>query len=302
MKDKYLLMGIAASVMVLILALSLTLPTETQAQESAVMNFTVANVAPFITQVTCDTINPLQEGQDYNAWCFAEITDLNGWQDVAGCNGTLFKASALQFAAPNYNVRYVNTTCTLSGGTGMTVDCNCTFFMKYYADGNVIWTGNLTARDTSSFSWNTSNMTRSGGKLDELLALDLTRNSVILGSLQLGTTTSFNAGNFTRANNTGNVNQTLQVDSVGTVMDCVPSPADVPVGNIMYNVSLGAPSGAALADAAATVEGAWFRNRQVGTPGTVENRTIYWAVTVPTGINGTCSITIQEAAIAGSLT
>jgi hypothetical protein len=291
-----MLTGLVA--LALVAFLSITLPTETVAQgDTATMNFTVINTAPFVGTATCGQ-GSHTEAAEYRAWCYATVTDNNGYQDVSGCNGTFYRTSVGQAGAPNDNNRYSNGTCQLVGGTANTVNCNCTFFMKYYADGNVEWTGNITAKDPASFFHNWTTLT-----VASLNALELTTNKVQWGILNVGTATTFDAINRTVSNNTGNVNCSIQVQSAGgvTAMNCIPSPANITVANIKAwiqdTAQTWATGGTPLTVAQAELgEFAWIDNRQHTADGR-ENRSIYWALNVPSGVNGTCTITVGEFAV-----
>lgn len=293
----FMLMGLVA--LAFVAFLSLTLPVGTTAQEASTMNFTVANSAPTVGTVTCGQQTPNEAATPgdptdtyYRAWCYATLTDNNGYQDIFSCNGTFFRTS-VNTGAPDTNIRYSNNSCQLVGGTGNTVDCNCTFFLRYWADGNVGWTGNLTAKDPSTFGYAAGTIS-----LASLAAMDLTASKVQWGSLTVNTQTTFNINNKTVSNNTGNVNCSIQMLAAANIMDCVPSPADITYSNIKgwitdYDQAYTA-GGTALPypTQGEFTPTAMIDNRQ-NTPNSIENRTIYWALSVPTGVNGTCTITVN---------
>jgi hypothetical protein len=317
MKDKKIILGVAASIMfshvLLIIAAFIVFSVllsflismddmDVEAQKISVMNFTVANSAPTVGAVSCDHVG-LTEGNDYIAWCWATVTDLNGYQDVVGCNGTFFRNSALQTGVANQNNRYFNSSCFLFGGNANTVTCNCSFGMKYFADGNVLWTGNITAYDSVSSGFNAGAPIKNGGKIAQITAIQLPVSAAQLGSLTVGTATTFNAFNYTTANNTGNQNQSVQVAAATAQMNCAPSPANIPLTALKCWVQdagqAWAAGGQLLTASATDVAGDWILNRQASAPGTVENRSIYLAVNVPNGVNGTCTVTINQYAAAG---
>jgi len=267
------------------------------------MNFSVSNVAPTVGTVTCTFQTP-SEAVDYNVTCNASITDTNGWQDVVACNATWFKATSLVGGAANENNKYYNATgCTLTSGTSNTVNCNCGFRVRYFADGSVNWIGNITARDSSN------GLGRAESALQSLTvcrALDLTRSTVQWGSLAPGYAgTWFNITNITVANNTGNVNISFQFTGATADMPCSPSPANNALAKIKYCAAIGA-TGTAYASCGmvltqtqtgSDIAGGWAKNRQGATPATIENRTIFWAVATDSGINGTCVITVNQYAV-----
>jgi hypothetical protein len=299
----YLILGITASIVLSLFIVSITLPVETQAQDPSQMNFTVGNAAPTVGAVTCDH-NTISEATDYIAWCYATVTDTNGYQDVVSCNGTFYRTSAGLPGAENKNVRYGNNSCTLFGGTGNTVTCNCSYLMKYYADGGVGWTGKITAIDASAATGNAEGVI-TGDTLDSTLAIALPVSSVLWGTLTVGTSTTFNANDITRANNTGNVNLTISAQSATATMTCAPSPANVTCGQIKAWNQTGAYAAGGLALTTGSqnlltsgMDDMWADNLQDGAPATVENRTVYWAISVPTGVNGTCTITVNQLASA----
>jgi len=126
--------------------------------------------------------------------------------------------------------------------------------------------------------------------------------NVLWGTLTVNTPYAFNAGNITRANNTGNVNVTLAVQAASGTMTCAPSPANVNCNQIKVLNATGAyASGLALSEGAqnlqlAGMDNMWLDNVNDDAPYTLDNRTAYWAINVPTGVNGTCTITINQLA------
>jgi len=293
-------MGLAASLVLFVFIVSVTLPVETQAQKTSTMNFSVSNAAPFVGTVLCTIPASFSEAVNYNVTCNATLTDANGYQDVAACNGTWFRATSQKAGSQDDNVRYSNASCKLDGGSGNNVNCNCWFPVRYFADGTVYWIGNITARDGSNTLGH--NDSYPGVILTGFMGIQLPTSIVQWGTLVPGgTATTFNSANFTVANNTGNENQSIQVQGAAATMTCTPSPTGNPVGNIKYWTAMGAyTSGTVLTvsyaqlDLSSSNNNGWIKNRQMATPGTIENRTAFWAVQAASGINGTCVITVNQ--------
>ncbi|MBM3309563.1 MAG: hypothetical protein FJY77_04845 [Candidatus Altiarchaeales archaeon] len=107
--------------------------TQAAAQEASVMQFSVLNTPPTVGTVSCT-----QAGD--KVLCSAIVTDLNGYNDILGCNGTLQKAGMED--------KYYNNSCSLSDGSGITVNCAC-FFAIQPLEGQ--WTANLTAKDPVAY-------------------------------------------------------------------------------------------------------------------------------------------------------
>jgi hypothetical protein len=98
---------------------------------AGVMSFTVANSIPSVGQIECS-----REGQYVS--CNATLTDLNGFQDLTGCNGTLHKE----------DWEYRNASCIIYGGLGVEATCACIFQVK---DGETgVWTASITAQDNDT--------------------------------------------------------------------------------------------------------------------------------------------------------
>lgn len=293
---------------------SVILPVSTQAGVGgAAMNFSVINTAPTVGTVTCDhTVGSPSEATNFVAWCYAVITDLNGYQDVVACNGTFFRTSSGKAGTADDNIRYSNASCQLIGGSSNTVNCNCSFGMKYFADGGVSWTGNISTRDGTAVVAHNEGVI-AGATLDALISIDLTSNKSQWGTLVVGTNTTFNTGNFTVVNNTGNVNVTIKVqavDQLGQACDymiCIPSPANLTLGGtesgIRYSLAVGGAwsTGTVLTSSLVEIAGDWMDNRQAATPGKGENRSTYWAIGVPLGVNGTCTVIVNNFALGGSI-
>lgn len=148
-KLPYLKKSLFASLIELFLIFSVTLPGEIKAQETAMMTFTVANSVPTVGAVTCGNTE-ISGDKNYVVWCSAPLIDLNGYQDINGCNGTFFKTKTEETENLGDDSVYSNNTCLLFGGSGNTVNCNCSFRIKHPIKKAVEWTGNITGKDHSS--------------------------------------------------------------------------------------------------------------------------------------------------------
>lgn len=85
---------------------------------------------PSVKSVTCSR-------GGYLVWCNATVVDLNGHQDLFGCNGTLSSGNNLD--------TYFNNSCMLYGGSGNEGNCVCSFQLKDEEEGG--WTASITAQD-----------------------------------------------------------------------------------------------------------------------------------------------------------
>jgi hypothetical protein len=134
----------------LVLILSTRLLVEAEAEQSAKLTFTVANSPPSVGTVECGYI-PLQESADYLVWCSAPITDLNGFQDINGCNGTLITKSQ-KTEKPRDEVQHSNGTCILSDDSNTTATCSCSFGLFSITKKTTTLIGVITGKDSEASS------------------------------------------------------------------------------------------------------------------------------------------------------
>jgi hypothetical protein len=131
-------------------------------------------------------------------WCNATVTDANGYNDVQTVNATFWAELETNEGSPNNNSNhYTNSSCNLNGGSGSTVQANCSFTLRYYAIP-ADWTCAVYATDTASLiGSNSSNVT-----INSLISLDA-ENEINFGSLSPGTTSPSDINN--TVTNCGNV-------------------------------------------------------------------------------------------------
>jgi hypothetical protein len=159
----------------------------------------IGNAAPVVGAITTSDDISIPTCGNVTVWCNATITDANGGNDIKTVNATLWDpASTTEGVADDNSTHYTNTNCTLNGGSGSTVNANCSFALQYYANATD-WTCNIYANDTSG---NVDNNTKTDVTINTLKALGV-ESTINFGSLAPGATSSDDVNN--TVTNCGNV-------------------------------------------------------------------------------------------------
>jgi len=162
-------------------------------------------------------------------WCNATVMDANGWNDIQTVNATFWAESETDEGSPNNNSNhYTNSSCNLNGGSGSTVQANCSFTLRYYAiPAN--WTCAMYATDTASLiGSNSSNVT-----INSLISLDA-ENAINFGSLSPGATSPADMNN--TVTNCGNVRMDLNLSGTN-LTNTSATVTNITVDRVNYNVT-----------------------------------------------------------------
>lgn len=259
-------------------------------------------VAGFAAAPTVGTITPtdpisLAENSTAIVWCNATITDNDGFADVTGVNATIWDTAATtENAADSGSNHYTNASCTLSGGSGTTVDAACAFPLQYYANATE-WTCKLIANDSTSAT-GTNNITTV--TVNELKALS-TDSPIAFGELALGATSGEQSITVT---NTGNTLIDVSVDGYGSIdgdgyaMTCSIGGSEIPLSKMKYNLTSGQDFDAtmtSLTDVAVILADFDLVKTTDGTPST---KPVYWKLRMPSSdVGGSCSGKIVVTAV-----
>jgi len=169
----------------------------------------LGNSAPSVGTLTAPSSITLNAGTTKLITCNATLTDTNGYSDIESANATFFDtAQTTETSADDNNNHYTNSSCTLSGGTGNTINASCAFTLQYYANNASSWQCKITTTDGQDTGSNTKNITVNELKTISVTALGFANSTG--GTLDLGGTSSQVTMNIT---NTGNVNASIQVNS-----------------------------------------------------------------------------------------
>jgi hypothetical protein len=249
-------------------------------------NAVETNAAPTISGalVTSDDITP-SYNNDFTVWCNATVEDTNGYEDVTGANATLWDpATAAETDGDDTDEHYTNSSCTLAGGAGNTVNAQCAFTVKWFAQP-AEWTCKLTAVDTGSETGTTT-------------ATDLTINSfkgvgggtsLNFGSMSPGDTTATESELTLSIENRGNIELDVNITSAG---DLACASGTIDDANIHYNTSQVAyASMCAVGSYCAETETNFDLRKRNSGDGSNPSNTVYWGIQIPSGVGGACSTT-----------
>ena len=259
-------------------------------------NVSINNAAPTVGTVElldsdAGTIQLTAASDTNSITCNATLTDNNGYSDIDSANATFFHSTSSHTASDDKNVHYKNTSCALTGGSGVNVLATCSINFEHEAT-NGTWSCNMTIGDGSALGSNIDTNT-----IDTLAALEVTEGEINFGSLSLGANSS-SAQNITVIND-GNI----QIDSrfSGTNYTC--GIGSIAVGNTRYNVTAGDYDNMStdLTESAVTQTDFDLGIEGVATSeDTNSTKNEFWTIKIPTtGVGGSCNDTITVVAIAG---
>ena len=283
------------------IALLLALPLAMADSSTVSSSATVTNAAPTVGTVTPNDPVTLTESTTKAVQCNATITDTNGYADVSTVNGTLYDEAATNFESGNdNNNKFTNSTCTLSGGSGTTINAKCEFYVHYSANA-AEWTCALTAVDNSSATGSANVTTVTVNSLTALA----TTSTLSFGSVALGSTTSnANELNVT-VNNTGNAQIDVSLDGYGASdgdgfsMTCSVGGTDITIGNLKYNLTASNDYTAnmtSLTDSAVTQTD--FNLAAETTDSTASTKDVFWKMQISTtDVGGSCTGNVVVTAV-----
>ena len=258
----------------------------------------VTNAAPTVGTITATDPVTLSESTNVTVWCNATVTDTNGYSDVSTVSAKLWDSgSTTEGAGNDYNNHFTNSTCTLSGGSGTTVNAACSFNVHYSAIA-AEWTCKLTATDAGAL---TGTASATDVTVNQLKALSTVSASMAFAELALGATSSSDKN--INVTNTGNVLIDVSVDGYGAsdtdgyAMTC--TIGTITLANVKYNLTADQDYTAnmtALTDSAVTLTD--FNLAAESTDNTASAGLIYWKLKIPTtGVGGSCSGNVVVTAV-----
>jgi len=270
------------------------------AADTTTTSASVTNAAPSVGAITASDPITLSESTTAVVQCNATITDNNGYGDVSAANATFWDVAATTIgAADDYNNHYTNTSCSLSGGSGTTINSVCSFIVHYSANA-AEWNCSLTARDGSSA---TGSNTVANMTVNQLKAL-ASDASLSFGTLALGATSSTDV-NIT-INNTGNAQIDVQLGGYAQTtadnfsMNCSVGGSKIPVGNLKWNLTAAQvyANMSALVNDSAALTVSDFDLAAETTDNTASTKKIHWKLQLPsTDVGGSCTGNVVVTAI-----
>jgi len=284
---------------------------------------TVGNVDPVATSATLvgnyntNSEIVLTEGTTTPISVTGTVTDANGCLDLDHVNVAVYKNGTTCTSAGNDD----NTNCyfeTISHATIAADSSNCsggtdttytlsgsnpavsTFNIEYYAipaahtSAGTGWKVTIDPVDAAHSGNETAN-TSGGISLDATTALEVS-STIAYGNVANGSNSNATSPAPTAVvTNTGN--DAIDYKLSGADLSCPTSGNSIPVGNEYYSqTGFTIPGGTALASSTpGALVAADIAAQTTGTPVTA---TSYWQVTVPYGVNGTCSGDVTFTAVA----
>jgi len=251
----------------------------------------IGNGAP--TAGTCYMPTTLTLAADGNvsAYCNCSVDDTNGFGDIVFANATLFNfTTAGAVGAANHYTKYVNQTCTLTGGSGTAVWSNCSFEFSYFAAPGD-WKCAMLVNDSAN---NVLNMTTTAVmNVPTLVAITTDPSSVSYGSISPGANGS--AVTF-KINNVGNIK--VDIKKEASNLTTGGAQKQINVSNQWYAYDVAWTAGNVYQFANESTFNATY-DLAATTSNTVVNRTEYYKLAVDPGqpagtYTGLITITAQE--------
>jgi len=146
---------------------------------SGVFNLTL-NDYPYLSNLVIEDPFDLYAGSNRTLFCNGTVTDLDGYQDIAKVNASLFLTGYSAESEYNRTNSYKNSSCTLYNGAGNNLNFDCSFSVEYYAS-NGTWTCNATAFD----SLDGKNSSEIDTEFNELLAFGISPSIIDFTNLEI---------------------------------------------------------------------------------------------------------------------
>jgi hypothetical protein len=269
------------SISVFLLGIAMLCPLIAADESETLVN--IANALPSVGTVTVDPspIVPL-EGTTVPVSCWAIVTDTNGWEDIETADGVLYLNSSGSGCGADPADCYIDASCTLSGGSGNTVNASCDFTVQFYAQATsdeTNWTCYIHVIDNGTDEDDSvTNVTMS-----DTLALSVT-SLIDFGNMIIGGVSSDDETAI--VTNTGNVR--IDVNLNGTQMACDVL-GNIAVGQIHYNATAVQTwaNMCPLTGNPANTCASLTTNFDLA-EGAAATQNTYWKLTVPSGVSGGC--------------
>ncbi|PIY59879.1 hypothetical protein COY95_04725 [Candidatus Woesearchaeota archaeon CG_4_10_14_0_8_um_filter_47_5] len=267
----------------------------------------VQNTVPAIDSITLhDSDNgvlDLTPATTTTITCNGVVRDEDGFADITSVNATIYRSSSTKNAVDSYLVHYTDSICTTSGGSGKTLNFECTFDVWFHADPGT-WYCDIKVKDTFSA---VNSTTPDSEVLGVLMAIDVADGTIDYGAIPVGRNTDTH-GNLEQnkvVENEGNVLFDLNLDGFaassndGKAMSC--ASGDIAVGyqhwslaSGTYGAAIPLPSGGDDVTAFNLAEA----STASGTPAPTTD-TVYFHMEVPSTpiVSGACTGIMQFTAI-----
>lgn len=262
---------------------------------------TVGNVLPIASTVhinATDGTITLTEGSLTNKFTVTgTVTDANGCTDLASVTVKVYKGSLGDCNSTNYDTCYILTDSSPStdGSCGAPPDTtfavngtNFDFEVAYYAQPGT-WHATVIPSDHVGAATDHSNETSPGSTVSTTTALEVT-STIAYGNVANGSNSNVtDDSNKAIVTDTGNTQIDFQLS--GADLSCPTSGNSIPVTDEQYNLGSNFTygSGTALTAGSPIVHIDADMAAPSNSTYTTDTFATYWQVTVPYGVNGTCS-------------
>jgi len=257
----------------------------------------VTNQAPTVTNVVVDddVASPpnqidLTPGSTKLVYCNGTANDTNGYSDITTVSAVFYEnVTATPASANNNETHYTNSSCSVSGGAGVSETAICAFQILYYAN-NQTWICNMTATDSDSATGTGID----GTTVNLLIGLNISNQILNYGDIAPDATSGSVTENVTNHGNT-------QIDLAlnGTNMPCS-GVGSINVERQHYNVTGTEQTYDSMVNLTGTQTTITNFNLAKRTDASGDSkRTSYWKIQAPLGTKGRCEGNVTFTALAG---
>jgi hypothetical protein len=258
------------------------------------------------------TIGNLTAGGDRTIYIYGEVEDNNGQDDFNAISISLYKTGITCAANPNNdpNNCYWNNdsnagvgTCTFTNDANpLRKDYECSANLASWTDATDAdagsdaakqWYLKVTVGDGTTMATNTARTF----EVSSLASLSIPA-TVDFGTMALNSVTTSANNQSQTITQQGNVANDVKVSMAGANMNCSASTAGIPRANLKWSVTdVSFDSGTAMTDT--PVDTDLGVAKQISA--SAVTKPLYWNISIPYGVEGTCSSTVTMTAYNGNL-
>ncbi|MFH1648945.1 MAG: hypothetical protein ABIA93_00140 [Candidatus Woesearchaeota archaeon] len=163
---------------------------------SEVRSINISYYPPSVGAVSSYSPVILSAGANTSVSCNATVYDYDGGDTIVSSNASLFHQTALQSDPDNKSTHYSNSSCLVTGVSGLYANVSCGFSLAYYAN-NGTWTCNMTVVDDVGLQ----NFNQTSLSVDPLFAFDVSEQVLDYGNITVDATSSEQSLMFTNRGN-----------------------------------------------------------------------------------------------------
>ena len=272
--------------------------------DTLIVRVNVSNSAPTIYNVViADTPIDLNAGTIKIVNCTGEVYDLNGWDDIAIANASIYDTThgySTNLATQDDNYRYFNNSCNCTEIDTENASCQCFFNVEYFAN-NGTWQCNMTVADNYGLA---SSRNSSEFTINPLIAIEVP-TEIGYGNLSVTETSSQIPVN---VSNYGNIQLNVSVRGWGgidqytsdlndTALICATNNISMEYHRYSINISDTFNQMTNISNTSTQIPDFYIYQRENDAAPGNDTNTTYWRLQIPSNVAGSCNGTVEFSAI-----